>query len=91
MESGNATCNERINAIDRAEAVKEHSWNNTLSELQEKVENGTATFNKRIDAMDQTHQKLVEIAKKVEWEERLSELEKEVEQIWGRMDKLKSD
>ena len=91
MESGNVTCNERINAINLAEEVKEHSWNKTLSELEEKVKKGTATFNKRIDAMDQTHQKLVEIAKKVEWEERLSELEKEVEQIWGRMDKLKSD
>ena len=84
------TCNERINAINLTETVKENSWNNKLSELKEKVENGTATFNKRIDAMDQTQQKLVEIAKKVEWEERLSELEKEVEQIRERMDKLKS-
>ena len=84
------TCNERINAINLTEAVKEHSWNNKLSELEEMVENGTATFNKRIDAMDQAHQKLVEIAEKVEWEERLSELEKEVEQIRKRMDMLKS-
>ena len=65
------------------------SWNNKLSELEEKVENGTATFNKRIDAMEQAHQKLVEIAEKVEWEERLSELEKEVEEIRERMYMLK--
>ena len=51
MESGNVTCNERINAINLAEEVKEHSWNKTLSELEEKVKNGTATFNKRIEAM----------------------------------------
>ena len=76
------TCNERINAINLTEAVKEHSWNNKLSELEEKVENGTATFNKRIDAMDQTHQKLIESAK---------ELEKKVEQMRERMDKFKND
>ena len=76
------TCNERINAINLAEAVKEHSWNKTLSELEEKVKNGTATFNKRIEAMDQTHQKLIESAK---------ELEKKVVQMSERMDKFKND
>ena len=82
MESGNVTCNERINAINLAEEVKEHSWNKTLSELEEKVKNGTATFNKRIEAMDQTHQKLIESA---------NELEKKVVQMSERMDKFKND
>ena len=82
MESGNVTCNERINAINLAEEVKELNWNKTLSELEEKVKNGTATFNKRIDAMDQTHQKLIESAK---------ELEKKVEQMRESMDKFKND
>ena len=76
------TCNERISAINLAEEVKEHSWNKTLSELEEKVKNGTATFNKRIEAMDQTHQKLIESAK---------ELEKKVVQMSERMDKFKND
>ena len=82
MESGNVNCNERINAINLAEEVKELNWNKTLSELKEKVMNGTATFNKRIDAMDQTHQKLIESVK---------ELEKKVEQMRERMDRLKND
>ena len=76
------TCNERINAINLAEEVKELNWNKTLSELEEKVKNGTVTFNKRIDAMDQTHQKLIESAK---------ELEKKVEQMREKMDKFKND
>ena len=38
MESGNVTCNEKINTIKLAENAKEVKWEERFSELVEKVE-----------------------------------------------------
>ena len=38
MESGNVTCNEKINAIKLAENAKEDIWEERFSELVEKVD-----------------------------------------------------
>ena len=38
MESGNVTCNEKINAIKLAENAKEVKWEERFSELVEKVD-----------------------------------------------------
>ena len=38
MESGNVTCNEKINTIKLAENAKEAKWEERFSELVEKVD-----------------------------------------------------
>ena len=38
MESGNVTCNEKINTIKLAENAKEVKWEERFSELVEKVD-----------------------------------------------------
>ena len=49
MESGNVTCNERINAIKMKENAKEVKWEERFSELVEKVEE----IRERMERMDE--------------------------------------